>query len=128
MSFVSTTQLQPGGGDGSPACAVVVFAGDLDAFTATAARSELHHVLATPAVILDLSDVTFLDTAGVRVLITAARSVADHDGTVVTVLPQGGAARQLHLVGFDRVVPTVPTREEARTFVERRHADADRAA
>jgi anti-sigma B factor antagonist len=82
-------------------------AGELDLATANALRDELERVESTDAesIVLDLSGLTFMDSTGVRLLLTAhARSRADsHRLTLV----RGCASvqRVLQLTGVETVLP-----------------------
>jgi len=81
--------------------------GELDLATADPVQAELERVEATDAaaIVLDLSDLTFMDSTGVRLLVNAqARSRADSNR--LTLL-RGRAAvqRVLELTGVDALLP-----------------------
>lgn len=81
--------------------------GELDLATADPVQAELERVEATDAaaIVLDLSDLTFMDSTGVRLLVNAqSRSRADSNR--LTLL-RGRAAvqRVLELTGVDALLP-----------------------
>jgi stage II sporulation protein AA (anti-sigma F factor antagonist) len=83
--------------------------GELDLATADAAADEIGRVEADDArsIVLDLSGLTFMDSSGVRLMLTAhARSRGDANR--LTML-RGGAAvqRVLEMCGVDRLLPFV---------------------
>jgi len=81
--------------------------GELDLATADEVQRELERVEATDAqsIVLDLSELTFMDSTGVRLLVTAhARARADSDR--LTVLRGGRAVQRiLQLSGVDALLP-----------------------
>lgn len=89
-------------------------AGDLDTAAAPEARALLAAVRPTAAVVVDLDRVRFVDSAGLGVLVTAARNLHEHGSVVVLSVARPNVRRLLHLVGLDRVVPITPSRAEAR--------------
>lgn len=86
---------------------IIGLAGELDLASAAALHNELERVEATDAqsIILDLSELAFIDSTGVRLLLTAhARSRADSNR--LTML-RGSAAvqRVLELTGVEDQLP-----------------------
>jgi len=83
----------------------VVVTGEIDASTAGQLRGELYG-LSRPGtnVVLDFASVTFIDAAGLGVLVSAARQARGADGTVTVVQPQPRVRRALDVVGLDRLV------------------------
>lgn len=81
--------------------------GELDLATAPDVQRELEHVEATDAesIVLDLSELTFMDSTGVRLLVTAhARARADSNR--LTLLRGGRAVQRiLHLSGVEALLP-----------------------
>ncbi len=81
--------------------------GELDLATAEGAEAELERVEATDAraIVLDLSGLTFMDSTGVRLLVTAhARSRADSD-RLTLLRGQAAVQRVLQLSGVDVLLP-----------------------
>ena len=81
--------------------------GELDLATAADVQRELEHVEATDAesIVLDLSELTFMDSTGVRLLVTAhARARADSNR--LTLLRGGRAVQRiLQLSGVEALLP-----------------------
>jgi anti-sigma B factor antagonist len=63
---------------GDDGCTTVSVAGELDLATADELSRAVRSGLATGAVIIDLREVTFMDSAGVRALNTALRESAEN--------------------------------------------------
>ncbi|MFC8718522.1 STAS domain-containing protein [Kitasatospora sp. NPDC057198] len=85
--------------------------GEIDADTAPRLRRQLLRGLAAhPEVVLDLSDVTFMDCAGLRVLVEA-RGLADRKGGRLLLRGVGTpVARLLHLTGLQSLADPSPPR------------------
>ena len=65
--------------------------------------------------ILDLDQVSFLDCAGIRVLVDARRRIQEHGGSVRLVRPRPLVWRVLSLTGMTTVFPTDTSLGEATT-------------
>jgi anti-sigma B factor antagonist len=81
---------------------VVAVAGELDIATAPelCARLDRSRGRRKPRVLVDLSDVDFCDSTGLRALLGAAAEVRAHGGRFAIVCPPAGdVARLLHVVG-----------------------------
>ena len=92
--------------------AVIVQArGDVDLCSAPALERHLSAVLAgqAPAIVLDLSAVTFLDCAGLRVLLAARRRAASQGSPFSLAAPQRAVTRLLQLTALDRHFTVFPT-------------------
>ena len=77
---------------------VLYAAGEIDITTAPQLREVLDH---WGGVVVDLADVTFLESQGVAVLIAAQKRFAEHGGDLRLRKPQGSVRRALQLVGID---------------------------
>lgn len=55
-------------------------------------------------VVLDLREITFLDSSGGRVLIAAARRAGNEGCALVLRAPSGPVLRMLRLTGLDRIL------------------------
>ena len=64
-------------------------------------------------VLVDLSDVPFMDSAGLGALIGGIRRARENDGDVAVACNRPALTRLLHTTGFDRIVPVRETVEEA---------------
>lgn len=86
---------------------VVLLAGDLDAFSATTVRSGLRRAAprADQRVLVDMAEVSFLDSSGLGVLLGFRKEVLATGGTVLIGRPSGVVRRVLALTGVDRLFP-----------------------
>lgn len=94
--------------------AILSVCGDVDALTAPELTQAIAGVLGThlSAVIVDLSDVAFLASAGMSVLVEAKELVGP--GTKLLVVADGPAtSRPIRLVGIDKLVALHPTIDDA---------------
>ena len=75
--------------------AVVSVRGEVDVYTAPHLWDEIDRAIAESAdrVVIDLSDVTFIDSSGLSVLVRAHKRLRPIDGTVV----ERGAAEQVSM-------------------------------
>ncbi|HKY13481.1 MAG TPA: STAS domain-containing protein [Microthrixaceae bacterium] len=87
--------------------------GELDAFTVGGFRDQLAEIEATGGIVIDLSDVPFMDSAGLGALIGGIRRVRDGGGSVAVVCSRPAVLRLLHTTGFDRIVDVSATLDEA---------------
>ena len=62
-------------------------------------------------IVLDLRDVGYMDSAGISIIMTAKRGVAERDGDVYVSTRPGEVERALSLIQIDRVVHLVPSPE-----------------
>lgn len=95
--------------------AVVVLTGDLDTYSAPRLRDELER-LEPPAryrVVLDLRDLTYMDEAGIGVLIGAAKRARGGGGSLVLISPRDTIARKLRMTGLSGVLREYRSLDEA---------------
>ena len=74
-------------------------------------REALSGLAEVPRLLIDLSEVPFMDSAGLGALIGGIRRNRDHDGEIVVVCDKPALTRLLHTTGFDRIVPVTETLE-----------------
>lgn len=87
--------------------------GDLDSETVAQLRASLI-TLAQPApVVIDLSGVAFIDSAGLGALVGGIRRIREAGGSVVVCAQRRSILRVLHTVGFDRIVAVVDSLDAA---------------
>ncbi|MBY6351060.1 STAS domain-containing protein [Rhodococcoides corynebacterioides] len=106
-SFRVDTELQNG-------AAILTVVGELDLATAPILQDAVDAVRneATEALVVDLTGVDFLASAGMTVLVQSHQSVPD--GVVFSVVATGAAtARPLQLVGLDETFPIHASRQDA---------------
>ena len=87
--------------------------GELDAYTVGGFREALAKLADVPRVIIDLSDVAFMDSAGLGALIGGIRRAREADGAVVVLCNRPTLTRLLHTTGFDRIVPVTEHLDDA---------------
>lgn len=87
--------------------------GELDAFTVSKFRQALAELAETPRLLIDLSGVPFIDSAGLGALIGGIRRARESGGDVAVACSRPTLTRLLHTTGFDRIVTVVGTVEEA---------------
>jgi anti-sigma B factor antagonist len=81
---------------------VIAVAGELDIATAPelCARLDARRIQRRPRMLVDLTDVDFCDSTGLRALLGAASEVRAHGGRFAIVCPPSGTvARLLDIVG-----------------------------
>jgi anti-sigma B factor antagonist len=84
--------------------AVCRLIGELDTGTAVQMRAALFGVVAERGLIVDLCEASFLDSAGLGVLIGAVRRIRVAGGDVAVACARPALRRLLHTCGFDRLV------------------------
>jgi anti-anti-sigma factor len=87
--------------------------GELDAYTVTTFREALVELATAPRLLIDLSEVPFMDSAGLGALIGGIRRAREADGEVSVACSRPTLTRLLHTTGFDRIVPVTETVDEA---------------
>jgi anti-sigma B factor antagonist len=94
--------------------AIVEVTGDIDLTTVAKLRERLF-ALADEGqpLIIDLNRVTFIDSAGLGVLIGTARRVDAHGGSLHAVCSQPQPRKLLWMTGVDRRIPVSATVDEA---------------
>lgn len=112
--------LTPEGRDGTPMLVVVrdepeitivAVAGEIDLLTAPQLAATLDPILAadTERIAIDLTDVTFIDSAGVHVLVNARNRARRH---VAVICGPGTVRRTLGLLGLVDTLSVVSTLDE----------------
>ncbi len=87
--------------------------GELDAYTVGQFREALTGLTEHARVLIDLSEVPFMDSAGLGALIGGIRRARESDGEVVVACSRPTLTRLLHTTGFDRIVPVTESIEDA---------------
>ena len=85
---------------------LVRLGGELDVFTAGAEVRELLEECVESAchVVLDMSRVTFIDSAGIGLLVRTHRLLADVDRRLVLLRPDPNVRRIIELTGLDQIL------------------------
>jgi anti-sigma B factor antagonist len=87
--------------------------GELDAYTVGQFREALAELASTARLLIDLSSVPFMDSAGLGALIGGIRRAREAGGDVAVACSRPTLTRLLHTTGFDRIVPVTETVESA---------------
>jgi anti-anti-sigma factor len=98
---------------GVPGLSLAVIEGRLDTITAPALEERLLGLIAASRVVLDMAAVRFVSSAGLRVLLKAAKA-AKAAGTGFAVCALQPSVREVYdISGFERIITAHPTRDEA---------------
>ena len=87
--------------------------GELDAFTVSQFRESLAELATSARLVIDLSEVPFIDSAGLGALIGGIRRTREQGGDVSVACNRSTLIRLLRTTGFDRIVTVADTVEEA---------------
>lgn len=60
------------------------------------------------AVVVDLSEVDFLASLGIRVLVTSAKAIGRKGGKLVIIAPEGNVLMVLQTAGMESLIPIFP--------------------
>jgi anti-sigma B factor antagonist len=98
--------------------AVVSIGGEIDLSTAPAFEAAIAAALGEdpPVLVIDLSDVSFMASVGLRILV-AAREKVGTSIQLAVVADNAAAKRPIRLTGVDKVVSLYPTLDQALTAV-----------
>jgi anti-sigma B factor antagonist len=79
--------------------------GEVDLFTAPKVKEQILDLLnaGTTNLVVDLEQVTFMDSTGIGVLIGALRRLREREGALALVCPQGPVLRVLEVTGLHKV-------------------------
>ncbi len=69
------------------------------------------------SMIVDLSEVSFLASLGMRMLLSAAKKLHADGRKMVLVAPQSAVRAALEIVGFQMLLPVVQTLDEATELI-----------
>ncbi len=92
--------------------------GELDAYTVGQFRESLGDLASSGRLVIDLSEVPFMDSAGLGALIGGIRRAREAGGQVAVACSRPTLTRLLHTTGFDRIVPVTETIEESITALD----------
>lgn len=95
---------------------LLTLSGEIDHHTGDQLRQALDvSDAAHPHVVMDMRGVTFMDSSGINILISAHRAVTAADGWLRLAGPPDSVLRVLQLTGVDGVIDCCPTLHEALT-------------
>jgi stage II sporulation protein AA (anti-sigma F factor antagonist) len=93
---------------------VLTPAGEIDHHTGPTLRQALHTpATARPRIVLDLHQVTFMDSTGVNILLNAHQAITAAGGRLRLAAPTQPVKRLLQIVGVDTVMDCNDTLEDA---------------
>lgn len=92
---------------------VIAVAGEVDLASAPDLQRSVEDALAAGAqrLILDLRSVTFMDSTGLRVLLTTHQRLQESGGSLALVAAEGPVTRLMSLTGVDQRIPVAATVE-----------------
>ena len=94
--------------------AVVTIAGRVDSATAPKMDAELEKIVSeNKKIVLDLKDVAYMSSAGVRAIVKALRHAHKRGGRLKLARPSDPIVEILHTIGMMEVVQAYPSVEEA---------------
>ncbi len=94
---------------------LVTLSGEVDIYTAPRLKEHMLELFEVGVrdMIVDLSEVTFIDSTALGVLIGGVRRVSDADGTMALVVATRPVERILKVTGLDQVFTIKQTRDDA---------------
>jgi stage II sporulation protein AA (anti-sigma F factor antagonist) len=96
---------------------VVTLAGEIDYHTGSRFEQALEITgAALPRVVIDMGQVTFMDSVGINILIGAHQDAAAAGGWIRLAAPTGPVLRVMQLVGVDSLIDCQPTLRQALTL------------
>lgn len=94
--------------------AAVLFRGRLDSAGAAEVEQRFREVTATRrAIVVDLSEVSYMASLGVQMLVVAAKAVGRNGGKIAIAAPSRTVAAVLGSAGIGALVPIFAARDEA---------------
>ncbi|MBL1082266.1 STAS domain-containing protein [Streptomyces actinomycinicus] len=95
---------------------VLTVAGEIDHHTSETLRQALDACdTPRPRIVVDLHQVTFMDSSGINILIAAHRALAEAGGWLRLAAPGQSVMRTLSIVGVDAVIDCRETLRQALT-------------
>ena len=97
------------------ATTVVQVAGDIELSNASQLKSDLRSACEQDAcrVVVDMSEVTFIDSTGIGVLVGALKRTREQNGSFALICPQPRVRRVFEITGLLQVMPLFNTIDEA---------------
>lgn len=94
---------------------IMQFVGDLDGRSAPAAQDALVELIDRGAtkLLIDFDELVFISSAGLRVLLVAAKRLQQAQGDIRVCRPNSAVMEVFEITGFDSIIPVLASREEA---------------
>lgn len=109
-------------------CWVLRPIGIIDSSSAWVFREAIAGLLAPCRVVLDLSAVSFIDSAGLGAIVGAVRRIRERQGELHLAGPRPSIGRVFSSTGLDRIVDIYPDVEDAVAGYRAERADRGEAA
>jgi anti-sigma B factor antagonist len=95
--------------------AVVSVSGRIDTSTSTQFEETITSMIDKGHfnLVMDFSDVDFLSSSGLRILVTTRKKLREMGGDIVLANPSQRASDSVEIAGLDRLFQSYPNREEA---------------
>jgi anti-sigma B factor antagonist len=87
--------------------------GELDAYTVSSFRDAIGRIPTDARLVIDLSQVVFIDSAGLGAIIGGIRRMRGGGGDVAVSCSRDSLVKLLHTTGLDRIVSVAANNEEA---------------
>jgi|TARA_A200000159_G_C7243717_1_gene305719 anti-sigma B factor antagonist len=87
--------------------------GEIDAYTVDEFRDALSSLATVSKLLIDLSEVPFMDSAGLGALIGSIRKAGENDGQIVVACGRESLLGLLKTTGFDQIVTVTESVNEA---------------
>lgn len=89
--------------------------GEVDLANAASLRTELTSAFGTGTrlIVVDLTDLRYIDSSGINVLLDTHRAFAKDGSAIVLVVGSSMIQRTLKIVGLEELIPMYPTVETA---------------
>ncbi len=96
----------------------ITLRGEVDVYTAPRLKEQLVDVIEKGCVkvIVNLEGVSFIDSSGLGVLVSALRRARERDGAVRIVCTRENILKIFRITGLDKVFPVFSDIEDARDF------------
>jgi anti-sigma B factor antagonist len=92
----------------------VALGGRLDRLGAETIDSRFSEIAGSKRVVLvDLSEVDFIGSLGIRVLLTGAKAIQSRAGKLAIIAPEGSVLMVLKTAGTDAIIPIFQRRDAA---------------
>jgi anti-sigma B factor antagonist len=94
---------------------VIAARGEIDLFTAPDLKQVITDAIedGSHRVVIDLSEVSFLDSTALGVLIGAVKKLRSRGGALAIVNTEASIAKTFEITGLDQIFTILPSREQA---------------
>lgn len=95
--------------------AIITIGGRIDTSTSTQFEDKINELIAGNQhnLVMDFTDVDFLSSSGLRILVTTRKKLREMGGDIVLASPSQRATDSIEIAGLDKLFTSYPNREEA---------------